>query len=174
MADKLIIDWKEYNLIVEKLAIQIHSSGYKPDLLIGIARGGLPIIDVLSRIFKLKCAYLAVESYSGKGIEDQQGTLVFSREMSSTVQDMKGNILLCDDLSDTGVTLNKSIDWLRKYKPLVGKIKDIKTAVLWKKKDSTFEPDFCAQKLNSNPWIVQPFERYEEVRVVDLIKKHKN
>ena len=44
----------------------------------------------LSRIFKLKCAYLAVESYSGKGIEDQQGELVFSREMSSTVQDMKG------------------------------------------------------------------------------------
>ena len=171
MADKLIIDWKEYNLIVEKLAIQIHSSGYKPDLLIGIARGGLPIIDVLSRIFKLKCAYLAVESYSGKGIEDQQGTLVFSREMSSTVQDMKGSILLCDDLSDTGVTLNKSIDWLKKYKPLIGKIKDIKTAVLWKKKDSTFEPDFCAQKLNSNPWIVQPFERYEEVRVADLMDK---
>ena len=32
-------------------------------------------------------------SYSGEGIEDQQGDLVFSREMSSTVQDMKGNIL---------------------------------------------------------------------------------
>ena len=93
MADKLIIDLKQYNLIVEKLAIQIHKSGYKPDLLIGIARGGLPITDVLSRIFKLKCAYLAVESYSGKGIEDQQGELIFSREMSSTVQDMKGNIL---------------------------------------------------------------------------------
>ena len=172
MAEKLIIDWKEYNLIVEKLALQIHNSGYKPDLLIGIARGGLPIIDVCSRIFKLKCAYLAVESYSGKEIEDQQGTLVFSREMSSTVQDMKGNILLCDDLSDTGVTLNKSIDWLKKYPPLKGKIKNIKTAVLWKKKDSTFEPDFCAQRLDSNPWIVQPFERYEEVRIEDLIKKH--
>ena len=174
MADKLIIDWKEYNLIVEKLAIQIHESGYKPDLLIGIARGGLPITDVLSRIFKLKCAYLAVESYSGKGIEDTQGELVFSREMSSTVQDMRGNILLCDDLSDTGVTLNKSIQWLKNYTPLKGKIKDIKTAVLWKKKDSTFEPNFCAQKLSSNPWIVQPFERYEEIRVEDLVKKHKN
>ena len=81
-------------------------------------------------------------------------------------------ILLCDDLSDTGVTLNKSIDWLRKYPPLQGNIKDIKTAVLWKKKDSTFEPDYCAQKLNSNPWIVQPFENYEEVRVEDLVKKH--
>ena len=128
MADKLIIDWKEYNLIVEKLAIQIHQSGFKPDMLIGIMRGGAPIIDVLSRVFKLKCAYLAVESYSGKGTEDQQGELVFSREMSSTVQEMKGNILLCDDLSDTGITFNKSIDWLKKYEPIKDKIEDIKTA----------------------------------------------
>ena len=174
MADKLIIDWKEYNLITEKLAIQIHKSGFKPDILIGIMRGGAPIIDVLSRIFKLKCAYLAVESYSGKGIEDKQGELVFSREMSSTVQDMKGNILLCDDLSDTGVTLNKSIQWLKKYPPLKGKIKSIKTAVLWKKAKSSFTPDFCAITLKNNPWIVQPFERYEEIRIEELEKKHKN
>ena len=113
MADKLIIDWKEYNLTVEKLAIQIFQSGYKPDILIGIMRGGAPIIDVLSRVFKLKCAYLAVESYSGEGYRRPTGELIFSREMSSTVQDMKGNILLCDDLSDTGITLNKSIDWLK-------------------------------------------------------------
>ena len=49
---------------------------------------------------------------------------------------------------------------------------EIKTAVLWKKKISTFQPDYCAQKLDSNPWIVQPFENYEEVRVEDLIIKH--
>ena len=174
MADKLIIDWKQYNLIVEKLAIQIHKSGFKPDMLIGIMRGGAPIIDVLSRVFKLKCAYLAVESYSGEGTEDHQGELVFSREMSSTVHEMKGNLLLCDDLSDTGVTLNKSIDWLKKYPALRGNIKDIKTAVLWKKKDSSFEPDYCAQKLANNPWIVQPFEKYEEVKIEDLVKKHKS
>ena len=172
MSEKLIISWDEYNKTVEKLAIQIHESGYKPTILIGIMRGAAPMIDVLSRIFKLKCAYLAVESYSGKGVEDEQGDLVFSREMSSIAPSMGGRILLCDDLSDTGVTLNKSIDWLRKYPPLQGNIKDIKTAVLWKKKDSTFEPDYCAQKLDSNPWIVQPFENYEEVRVKDLVKKH--
>ena len=153
MAKKLIIDWKQYNLIVEKLAINIFDSGFKPDLLIGIMRGGAPIIDVLSRVFKTKCAYLAVESYSGENIEDQQGELIFSRELSSTVQNMSGNILLCDDLSDTGVTLTRSIEWLKNYKQLKNKIKSIKTAVLWKKKDSTFEPDFCAKRLDSNPWI---------------------
>ena len=139
MAKKLIIDWKEYNQIVEKLAIQIYDSGFKPNLLIGIMRGGAPIIDVLSRVFKLKCAYLAVESYSGKNIEDHQGELIFSRELSSTAQEMKS----------------------------------IKTAVLWKKAISTFEPDFCAQKLKDNPWIVQPFEKYEEIRIEDLKKNQR-
>ena len=58
--------------------------------LVGIMRGGAPMIDVLSRVFKLKCAYLAVESYSGKGIEDEQGDIVFSREMSSIAKNMGG------------------------------------------------------------------------------------
>ena len=34
---------------------------------------------------------------------------------------------------------------------LKNNISEIKTAVLWKKKHSTFEPDFCAKKLNTNP-----------------------
>ena len=173
MAEKLFISWDEYNSTVEKLAIQIDESGYKPDILIGIMRGGAPIIDVLSRVFKLKCAYLAVESYSGKGIEDKQGELTFSREMSSTVQNIGGNLLLCDDLSDTGVTLNRSIEWLKGYSPLKGKIQSVKTAILWKKEKSTFNPDFCAVKLESNPWIVQPFEKYEEIRVDQLKEKYK-
>ena len=172
MAKKLIIDWKEYNQIVEKLAIQIFDSGFKPDLLIGIMRGGAPIIDVLSRVFKLKCAYLAVESYSGKGVEDEQGDIVFSREMSSIAPNMGGKILLCDDLSDTGITFNKSIDWLKKYAPIKDRIEDIKTATLWKKNKSTFEPDYCAVKLPDNPWIVQPFEIYEEIRIEEIKKKH--
>ena len=173
MPEKLIVDWKEYNKTVEKLAIQIHESGYKPTLLVGIMRGGAPMIDALSRVFKLKCAYLAVESYSGKGVEDEQGDIVFSREMSSIAKNMGGNILLCDDLSDTGITLNKSVDWLKAYEPIKDKIENIKTATLWKKNKSTFEPDYCAVRLSDNPWIVQPFEVYEEIRIEDIKKKHK-
>ena len=172
MADKLIVSFEEYIKIVEKLAIQIHKE-YKPTVLVGIMRGAAPILDILSRILKLPIAYIVIQSYSGKGIEDQQGELIFSREMSSTVQNLGGNLLLCDDLSDTGVTLNRSIEWLKKYPPLKGKIKSIKTAVLWKKAKSTFNPDFCAITLKNNPWIVQPFERYEEIRIEELNKKYK-
>jgi len=173
MSEKLIVSWEQYHQTVEKLAIQIEESNYKPSILVGIMRGAAPMIDVLSRIFKLKCAYLAVESYSGKGIEDEQGDIVFSREMSSIAPNMGGRILLCDDLSDTGITFEKSIDWLKQYVPIKNKIEDIKTATLWKKKKSTFDPDYCAVKLPDNPWIVQPFEIYEEIKIEDIIKKHR-
>jgi len=81
-------------------------------------------------------------------------------------------ILLIDDLSDTGLTLNKSIEWLKNHDPIKNYIKEIKTGCLWKKKKSTFTPDFCAVNLPNSPWIVQPFEAHEEIRIEDLKKKH--
>ena len=77
MAEKLIISFNEYTKIVEKLAIQIHQK-YKPTVLIGIMRGAAPIIDILSRILKLPIAYIVIQSYSGEGMEYQQGQLMFA------------------------------------------------------------------------------------------------
>ena len=52
-------------------------------------------------------------------------------------------------------------------------IKEVKTACLWKKKSSTFEPDFCPVRLDSDPWIVQPTEHYEELSMEEIIKRNK-
>ncbi len=173
MTNKLIINFEEYTKIIEKLSIEIHNN-YKPTVLVGIMRGAAPIIDILSRILKLPIAYIVIQSYSGENIEDQQGELMFARELSSLAknQDFE-RVLLIDDLSDTGLTLNKSIEWLKKYKPIKNYIKEIKTACLWKKKSSTFKPDFCVVKLESDPWIVQPTEHYEEISIEEIIKRNK-
>ena len=168
MADKLIISFSEYTKIVEKLALLIHKN-YKPTVLVGIMRGAAPIIDILSRILKLPIAYIVIQSYSGKGMEDKQGDLMFAREISSLANNEDFNrVLLIDDLSDTGLTLNKSIEWLKNYGPTKEFIKEIKTACLWKKKSSSFEPDFCPVKLDSDPWIVQPTEHYEEISIENI------
>ena len=66
--------------------------------------------------------------------------------------------------------LNKSIDWLKKYPPLKGKIKSIKTAVFGKKQTQLLSQIFVLKNLKDNPWIVQPFEKYEEIRIEDLKK----
>ena len=173
MADKLIISFEEYTQIVEKLAIQIHQN-FQPTVLVGIMRGAAPIIDILSRILKLPIAYIVIQSYSGKGIEDKQGQLMFAREISSLADNKDfDKVLLIDDLSDTGLTLNKSIEWLKNYGPTKNYINEVKTACLWKKKSSSFEPDFCPVKLETDPWIVQPTEHYEELSIEEIIKKNK-
>ena len=79
---------------------------------------------------------------------------------------------MVDDLSDTGLTLNRSIEWLKNYNPVKDHIIDIKTACLWKKKSSKFIPDFCPVHLESDPWIVQPTEHYEEINIKQIIEKH--
>ena len=134
MSKKMIVGWEEYKKIIEKLAVEVHKN-YEPTVLIGIMRGAAPIIDILSRILKLPIAYIVIQSYSGKGLEDQQGQLMFAREISSLADKKDFNkVLLIDDLSDTGLTLNKSIEWLKNYGPTKDYIKEVKTACLWKKK----------------------------------------
>ena len=172
MEKKLIINFQEYLDTVEKLAIEVNKK-FKPTVLVGIMRGAAPIIDILSRIFKLPTAYIVIQSYSGEGMEDKQGQLMFAREISSLAnnKDFK-KVLLIDDLSDTGLTLNKSIEWLKNYGPTKNFIEEVKTACLWKKKSSSFEPDFCPIRLDSDPWIVQPTEHYEELTIEDIIRKN--
>ena len=173
MAEKLIIKFDEYLDTVEKLALTI-SQNYKPTVLVGIMRGAAPIIDILSRILKLPTAYIVIQSYSGSGIENKQGELIFARDISSIASNTDyERVLLVDDLSDTGLTLNKSIEWLKQYEPVKNYIKEIKTACLWKKKSSSFTPDFCPVRLSSDPWIIQPTEHYEELNIEKIVSKQK-
>tara|TARA_Y200000002_G_scaffold196559_1_gene162366 strand:- start:2 stop:550 length:549 start_codon:yes stop_codon:yes gene_type:complete len=173
MSEKLIISFEEYLDTVEKLALEINNN-FKPTVLVGIMRGAAPIIDILSRILKLPTAYIVIQSYSGEGMEDNQGELVFARDISSIAKDEDfKKVLLVDDLSDTGLTLNKSIEWLKKYQPIKNQIQEIKTACLWKKKSSKFLPDFCPIKLDNDPWIVQPTEHYEEISINEVIEKQR-
>jgi len=133
MAEKLIIKFDEYLDTVEKLALTI-SQNYKPTVLVGIMREAAPIIDILSRILKLPTAYIVIQSYSGSGIENKQGELIFARDISSIASNTDyERVLLVDDLSDTGLTLNKSIEWLKQYEPQKNLLKKLKQLVYGKK-----------------------------------------
>ena len=133
MSNKLIINFDEYLNTVEKLAVMVHQN-YEPTVLVGIMRGAAPIIDILSRILKLPTAYIVIQSYSGKGMEDKQGKLMFAREISSLAVSKDFNkVLLVVDLSDTGLTLNKSIEWLKNYKPIKENITKLELHVCGKK-----------------------------------------
>ena len=54
MVKKLIIDWDTYNEAIDKLAVQISDSGFKPSFIICIARGGLIPAVLISHELGLK------------------------------------------------------------------------------------------------------------------------
>jgi len=46
----------------------------------------------------------------------------------------------------------------------------VRTAVLFYKAVSTFKPTYYVDYLKDSPWLVMPFEKYEEIKVEDLKK----
>ena len=76
----LYISWDEYNKKIEQLAIQVYQDGWKFNQVVCIAKGGLRVGDIFSRLFNAPLAILSVESYSGESNEakDQQGQFTFS------------------------------------------------------------------------------------------------
>ena len=63
----LNVSWEKYNTLVERLALQVYESGWRFNQIICIARGGLRVGDVLSRIFELPLAILSTHSYTSEG-----------------------------------------------------------------------------------------------------------
>ena len=86
---------------------------------------------------------------------------------------------VCDNVSKLDWTKGHDLTrpWVKIFFPnfditIKNYIKEIKTACLWKKKSSSFTPDFCPILLENDPWIVQPSEYYDEVDIEALKKKH--
>ncbi|MBR8836360.1 MAG: phosphoribosyltransferase [Stigonema ocellatum SAG 48.90 = DSM 106950] len=161
----LYISWSEYYQKIEQLAAQIYESHWEFNQIVCLARGGLRVGDILSRIYNLPLAILATSSYSGSG-KQERGNLIFSCHLTMTTQNLGSHILLVDDLVDSGITLQETIPWLKQYSN--SPIEEIRTGVIWYKACSVIVPDYYVDYLPENPWIHQPFEHYEYMNPADL------
>ncbi len=163
----LSVDWPAYHRLVERLAAQIHESGYRFDSLLCLARGGLRPGDVLSRIFDVPLAILAASSYRAAG-GTVQGELDIARYITTTGADLHGRLLLVDDLADTGATIERVRVHLRQRYPA---ITEIRTAVLWVKEGARVAPEYAVMRLPDRPWIRQPFEVYDDMRPEEVCRR---
>jgi uncharacterized protein len=162
----LYVSWSDYHRKIEQLAAKIYQSGWEFNQIVCLARGGLRVGDILSRIYKQPLAILATSSYTGTG-KQERGNLIFSRHLTMTTEHLGSRILLVDDLVDSGITLQQCIPWLQDNSD--SPIEDIRTAVLWYKACSVIVPDYYTDYLADNPWIHQPFEPYELMNPADLL-----
>jgi hypothetical protein len=161
---KLNVSWEQYHRLIERLALIVHESGFDFNQIICIARGGLRVGDVLSRIFDLPLAILSTHSYSAEG-GTVRGQLVIAEHMTMTSPRLGDRVLLVDDMVDSGHTLEIVH---RTLPERFHNIRECRTAVLWWKACSVFKPDYCVEYLPDNPWIAQPFEIYDRMRPPEL------
>ncbi len=164
-AGELQVTWADYHANIEQLAVLIYQSGWQFDGILCLARGGLRVGDILSRLFRCPLAILSVASYTGDDGK-VRGSLTLSRNISMTAPHLGRRLLLVDDLVDSGVTLAQTLVWLQQYEEFA--IEEIRTATIWYKARSTIAPDYYAVYLPDNPWIRQPFERYDRITPAEL------
>ncbi len=165
----LYVSWSEYHQKIEQLAAKVYESQWEFNQIVCLARGGLRVGDILSRIFDRPLAILSTSSYRGNG-GTERSQIVFSQDLTMTTPHLGSHVLLVDDLVDSGVSLQKTLVWLdRKYGFYV---EEVRSAVLWYKACSGIAPDYYVDYLPNNPWIHQPFEVYEKMTLADLGKVH--
>jgi uncharacterized protein len=140
------IGWSEYGNLAEALAEKVRADGKKFDLVVGIARGGIPVAMVVSDHLDVKVDFINVKSYSDIGKRKAP------RILSTLTEAINGkSVLLVDDLVDQGDTMSFVSHFLVEQKP-----KELITAVLFKKPWSKTEPDYYLETVSE--WIVFPFE----------------
>ncbi len=152
------IDWKSYIELCECLVARVAASGWEFDSLLCLARGGMRPGDLFSRIYGKPLAIMTTSSYR-EAAGTVQGDLDIAKYITG-VSELRGKLLLVDDLCDSGKTIMKVVKHLKKTQP---KITEVRVAVIWVKANSVFRPDYSVVNYDSNPWIHQPFEEYDDL-----------
>jgi uncharacterized protein len=162
----LYVSWGEYHMLIERLALKIHASGWEFDQILCLARGGMRPGDVLSRVFDKPLGIMSTSSYRA-GDGTLQGRLDLATYITLPQGELGGRVLVVDDLADSGVTLCAVVDRLKS----MPSITDLRSAVIWTKGGSSCVPDYYVEMLPTSPWIHQPFEEYDGLRPEGLARK---
>lgn len=140
------MDLEAYFKLISDLILIIRETGYRPDCVVGVVRGGYIPSEAISRAFKVPLVLIRASSYSDK-------SKIGSPVISEFIGKPFGKVLIVDDLVDSGETLLQVKEILKDFSP--------KTAVIWTKKDDI--ADFFVKRVEPETWIEQPMELFSKI-----------
>jgi hypoxanthine phosphoribosyltransferase len=141
------------------LAIQVATSGFVPELIVGIWRGGAPVAIVMQEVLEfagIACNHLAIRTSSYADIGKRAEVKVQGMECLASQLSGIHSVLLVDDIFDSGLSMAKVLDeiWAICTGPLV-----MKTATPYYKPENnqtSIQPDFFLHC--TDDWLVFPHE----------------
>jgi hypoxanthine phosphoribosyltransferase len=150
--EREVLTWPDYGTGIRDLARQIADDGFKPDVILGIARGGLIPTGSLGYALSIKNTYLInVEYYTD--IDERLDVPVILPPYLEFVDLEHSNILVVDDVADTGHTLQKV------YEFIAGNVKSTRAAVLYEKPQSLIRCEYVWKRTDrwiNFPWSSEP------------------
>ena len=148
--------WEDVERLSEELAQKIIENGYEADIVVAISRGGFDPARILcDQLGVRRLASVQVEFYSGIQDTAEKPRIVYPLNANVTGK----SVLVIDDVSDTGVSLEAAREHILEQGP-----GDLKVATLHIKPWTSFRPDYHASETEA--WIVYPWEPVESVRSI--------
>ncbi|GLY33668.1 phosphoribosyltransferase [Kineosporia sp. NBRC 101731] len=151
--EREILTWDLFGEASRELARDIAESGFRPDMVIAVARGGLLPAGAISYALGVKAAgTLNVEFYSD--IEETLPDPVVLEPLLDTDAIVGKNLLVVDDVADSGRTLDLVLELLRRHQPA-----QVRSAVLYTKPRTIVQPDFSWRETDrwiNFPWSTKP------------------
>jgi uncharacterized protein len=143
-----VMTWDELGGGARALADAILADGYEPDLILGIARGGLLVAGAIGYALDVKnTATLNVELYTG--IDERLDAAMLLPPVPDLVDFAGVKLLIVDDVADTGETLKLVQDFCE------GKVAEMRRAVLYQKPRSVVECEYVWRR--TDRWIAFPW-----------------
>ena len=156
-----IPSWDQIYELLLNLANRVRRNGFKPDVIVGVSRGGWPPARVISDLLENPhLANVTAEFYIG--VAETKGKPIITQPVSVSVREKK--VLIVDDVADTG----ESLRLVRAHLEEQGAT-EVKIATIYYKPWSIMIPDYYEKETSS--WIVFPWERKETVKKV--VEKYK-
>src|SRR5262245_45904221 len=142
------MSWPELGESARALAIQIADNGYVPDLILGIARGGLLVAGALPSPIGVKNTFtMNVEFYTG--VDERLPVPMILPPVPDLVDLQDSRMLIADDVADTGQTLALVKGFC------AGQVGEVRTAVLYEKPRSIVSSDYVWR--HTELWIEFPW-----------------
>ncbi|MDE0581135.1 MAG: phosphoribosyltransferase [Acidimicrobiia bacterium] len=146
--DREWLDWDSYGQAVRELAAMVADDGYRPEMILAIARGGLFCAGSLGYALSIKNIYVMnCEYYTG--VDERLPVPVMLPPAVDLVDHRNSKILIADDVADTGHTLKMVYDFC------VERVGDVRSAVLYEKSHSLVKSDYVWRR--TDQWINFPW-----------------
>ncbi|MHC1632118.1 MAG: phosphoribosyltransferase [Methanotrichaceae archaeon] len=150
-----LVSWDQSYNLAKALSKKIKSSGYQPDLVIAIGRGGyVPARVVCDFMLHNHLTSMKVEHWGIAAQKMDQAVVRFP--LAIDVNGLK--VLIVDDVTDTGDTLKIAVNYVKSLGA-----EEIKTGVLQHKTTSHFQPDYYGEKVSDWKWIIYPWAAHEDL-----------